>query len=360
MTKVNENTLLAALAGVFPRSPMQLNGHQESDAELLRLPGKSEVLVLSTDQIVEEIETGLYDDPYLIGWMTVIASASDLAAVGADPVGILLSETLPPGADPAYLSSLQSGLLDACAVCGFHVLGGDTNISRHPQMGATALGVINNGRLITRRGCRPGDKVFATGLLGAGSAYAFHKMNPASNGRAAPCYRPHPRLGEGRLVRSFGSAAMDTSDGALATLDQLMRVNDLGFRIEIPIENLLTPEAVHVSRSAGIPGWMLLAGPHGEFELVFTVPEPRVPAFEAAAVATGWKPLWIGSVTAETEISLPSGDRFLALDTGAVRNLFSEVGGDTDRYLHELLRLDGAMARADRAHREAGPCHADR
>jgi thiamine-monophosphate kinase len=342
MNAVIENQLLARLAQGFSRSPLQLNGHQESDAELLRLPGREEVLVLQTDSVAEEIETGLYDDPYLIGWMTILVNASDLSAVGAIPVGVVLNQTLPHGADEAFIERLQAGIGDACQACGFHVLGGDTNFASRPQMGATVLGVIQDGRVITRRGCRPGDQLFASGRLGAGSVYAFHKLTRSG---PAPEYRPQPRICEGRLVRRFGSAAMDTSDGALAVLDQLLRINQVGFVIDTPVEELLTPEAVGLSRSAGLPGWLFLAGPHGEFELVFTVPGPRVPAFRAAAAAAGWDPVRIGRVTAEVEVVLHSHGESISLDTGRIRNLFSEVGGDAGRYLEALVKLDAAGRR---------------
>jgi thiamine-monophosphate kinase len=315
MNTVTENRVLAGLVSSFSRSPLQMNGHQESDAELLRFPGRQEVLVLSTDSVVEEIETGLYDDPYLMGWMTVVVNASDLAAMGACPVGILLNETLPSHADEAFLARLQSGIRDACESCGFNVLGGDTNFSSHPQMGATALGVIPDGRVITRRGCCPGDRVFTSGPLGGGSAYAFHQLRREPlGGSAPPEYRPQPRFREGRLVRRFGSAAMDTSDGAIATLDQLMRINEVGFLLDVPVECFLTPEAVALSRSVGIPAWSLLAGPHGEFELIFTVPESRVAPFLVVAGEAGWQPIR------------------------------AEVDGDVDRYLRELLSPDTSRA----------------
>jgi thiamine-monophosphate kinase len=266
-------------------------------------------------------------------------NASDLSAVGAVPVGIVLNQTLPHDADDLYIDRLQAGIRDACQACGFHVLGGDTNFSARAQMGATVLGVIQDGKVITRRGCRPGDLLFTSGRLGAGSVYAFHKLMQDQSGEA-PEFRPQPRICEGRLVRRFGSAAMDTSDGAIAVLDQLLRINQVGFLIDTPMDELLTPEAVALTRSAGLPGWSLLAGPHGEFELIFTVPEPRVAAFRAASAAAGWDPIRIGSVTATPEIIIRSDGDSLILETGHIRNLVTEVGGDARRVLRALVELD--------------------
>jgi thiamine-monophosphate kinase len=152
-------------------------------------------------------------------------------------------------------------------------------------------------------------------------------------------FHPVARLAEGALVRRFGSACMDTSDGVLATLDQLLRLNGVGFRVDRPPEELLAPAALRVARAAGIPPWMMLAGPHGEFELVFTVPDALATEFEAAAARADWRPLVLGAVVAEPGVTLLFDGERRPLDTGAVRNLFAEVGGDVGRYVEGLLRL---------------------
>jgi thiamine-monophosphate kinase len=140
---------------------------------------------------------------------------------------------------------------------------------------------------------------------------------------------------------------MDTSDGALATLDQLARLNAVGFRLEGRLEDALDPSARRVA--AGLPDWTLLAGPHGELELIFTVPPDRVAAFQAAAEAAGWTPLRLGVVTSDPAIYLPCEGSSVPLDTVRIRNLFTEVAGDVRAYVRGLLAIDGAMREAARA-----------
>jgi thiamine-monophosphate kinase len=359
-----ENALIERLARGLPRSPLQVNGLQESDAELVRLPGTSLVLAVKTDCIVEEIESGLYKDPELIGWMAVTVNASDLAAVGAEPLGIVLAETLPPGTGDEFVGALKLGIGAACERYALPVLGGDTNFSAHMQIGGCAIGLIREGPLITRVGCRPGDRLYASGPLGAGSAFAFAELGSGAReaapgagvggaNSAAP-FRPVARLAEGAIVRRFGSACMDTSDGVLATLDQLLRLNGVGFRVDRPPEELLTRAALVSARAARVPPWMMLAGPHGEFELVFTVPGPRAAAFEDAAAQAGWLPLVLGDVVAEPGVTLAFDGGRGPLDTGAVRNLFAEVAGDVGRYVEGLLRLRPAAQRISQATTPAG------
>jgi thiamine-monophosphate kinase len=345
LNEVLENLLIERLARGFDRSSLQLNDLQESDAELIRVPGTEVVLALKTDVIVEEIETGLYDDPYLIGWMAVIVNASDLSAVGALPLGVLLTETIPAHATAGYIASLQAGIRDACEECGFHVFGGDTNFSVHVQVGAFAVGVVPMGLPVTRMGCQPGDALYASGRLGQGSAYAFHKLK--GDGEADTFFRPTARLREGQVLRPFASCCMDTSDGALATLDQLMRLNRVGFTLTMRLEDMLHPDAVALASRAALPLWMLLAGPHGEFELLFTIPLNCEARFLDSAAAIGWNPLRIGTVESEPAVRLATAAGSAYLETGRIRNLFGESGGQVDAFLEGLHRLQPGLAALD-------------
>src|SRR5512141_3471353 len=90
-----ENQMIERLARSFRRSPGQVNRLNESDAEIVRLGTSDTRIAVTTDSIVEEIASGLYDDPRMIGWMAAMANFSDLAAVGATPLGLLVAETLP-------------------------------------------------------------------------------------------------------------------------------------------------------------------------------------------------------------------------------------------------------------------------
>jgi thiamine-monophosphate kinase len=334
VTPVIEHELIGRLAAGLPRSPLQLNALHESDAELVRLPGTELVLAVTTDGLAEEIATGLYADPWLIGWMLVTVNASDLAAVGAEPLGLMVCETLPPDCDGEWLAALQRGIGDAATAHDLPVLGGDTNTAALPLLTATAVGLVR-GRPLTRCGARPGDLLLASAPLGAGGAFALARLVD-STGAAGAGFLPTARLAEGRLLRDFASACMDTSDGALATMGELMVRNNVGLDIDVPVEAWTASSALATVRAAGLAPWMLHAGPHGEFELIFTVPADREPAFRRAARTIGWDPVPLGRVTETPDLTI--GDR--TIDTTAVRNLFAECNGDVRRYvtaLHGLL-----------------------
>lgn len=341
MTASLETLLIDRLTAGLPRSRSQLNRPHESDAELVRLPDGS-VLAVTTDGVVEEIETGLYADPYLAGWMAVAVNASDLAAVGASPLGIVVCETLPRGAEESLLAAVQRGLAESAAAHALPVLGGDTNEGARMQLVGTALGLIEGGAPLTRVGARPGERVYATGPLGLGSAFAFARMQRTGG---EPPFRPLARLKAGQALRGVASACMDTSDGAIATLDELGRLNGVGFRLTTDVRTLLHPAALALAREAQLPPWFLLAGPHGEFELLFTVAEGREEALRSASASAGFTPLLLGEVIGGSGIELTDGRGPLQLDGGKVRNLFEESGGEIGRYVAALTAMDRAEGR---------------
>jgi thiamine-monophosphate kinase len=327
------------LSAPFKRAPNQINQLLESDAELLRMPDGS-VLAATTDCIAEEIATGLYSDPEHIGWMTVVVNLSDLAAVGASPLGLLLSESLPPDFPETQLKEVQRGIAAACAATGVFVLGGDTNDSIAWQMGGTALGWIPAGApIICRKGAQPGDVLYGSGPMGLGSAYAFSVL--LNGDRTSVSYRPLPRLKEGALVRSFGSACIDTSDGFFHGLSNLLEVNAIGFQIEVPLTSMTHPAALRISQAKKIPAWIFLAGPHGEFELLFTIPEPNENAFLDAAHKLDWKPQRIGICTAETACTLKTKTgSYLPFDPVKIANVYVESGTEPTNFLTQLLSLE--------------------
>jgi thiamine-monophosphate kinase len=339
-----EHMQLEMLTRYFHRSPHQLNKINESDAEIVEYDSPIfPKLAITTDSIVEEIQSGLYSDPYLIGWMTVMANMSDLAAVGAVPLGILVSEVLPEMLSNESLEELQKGISDACDACGTFVIGGDTNTGDLLLTGC-AFGTIEKDYLLSRVGARPGDQLYCTGLLGQGNAFALNHILSQMNGKEnSSIYQPCARLREGQLLAGIASSCMDTSDGTLATLDQLMRINHVGFDITQKIGTILDPRAFQSALSANLPPWIMLAGQHGEFELLITVPEKNLEDLRGASKSLQWKPIFLGEVIAEQEIRLRLDDSLVVIDTGYIRNLAITCGNNIRRYIQELCEYDATL-----------------
>jgi len=339
INSIEENQIINSLVRNFKRSPLQINQLHSSDSELIRLEtNESSILTITTDSIVEEIKLGLYDDPYLIGWMIVMVNLSDLAAVGADPLGILISEILPHNLDDTFINKLQKGISDACNASGTYVLGGDTNFGDQLILNGTAVGIISGGNAISRVGCSPDDILYTSGEIGSGNALALTKLVYKSEQDYK--YKPMARLQEGKVIRQYASACMDTSDGVISTLDQLMRLNNFSFTLNDDWTSSLEINSKILFNKYNLPLWLLLAGQHGEFELLFTIPRSNEIDFLKSASDINWSPIKIGKVTKECQITIPMYGQYIAIDSREIRNLANITDLNISKYLQSLLEID--------------------
>jgi thiamine-monophosphate kinase len=331
-----ENKLLQKLTYQFQHSPSQINSLLESDAELIRLPS-GEILAITIDSIVEEINTGMYDDPYMIGWMTVIVSLSDLSAVGAKPLGLVISQNLPDDFSETVLTQLQKGIQDACKISGTFILGGDTNSGQQLQTSSAAIGIIENGKVISRKGSQVDDLLFVSGKMGLGGAYAFEKLFMGGNSSVE--YQPKARLQEGQIIRKFGSACIDTSDAFFPALSNLIELNEIGFELSVSFKNWISSSGLILAEKTSIPSWFFLAGPHGEFELLFTIPNSNKESFLKAAKAINWSPIQIGRAIKEHKVWLNSSNELKEIFPFTISNLFTECGSNPELYFESLQKL---------------------
>jgi thiamine-monophosphate kinase len=331
---VAENRRLTRWAELLPRAPGQVGDVHETDAELVPL-GDGRLLALTVDTVAEEIQLGLYRNPETAGRIAVVAALSDLAAVGAEPIGLLLSVTLPERDAEATQEAVARGVAEAAGEAGTWVLGGDTNEGSALSVGCSAAGLVPENSALTRMGARPGESVFVTGHLGLGAARAAAAFLGEPSLLSEDKFRPPCRLTHGRALRGVASVAMDTSDGLIATLDQLARLNGIAIRLTRPVAELLHPRAAAAGLRTGLSPLALLGVLHGEFELAFTVPESRRGALAAAAARLDWVPLEIG--VTEPGHGIFAGDR--PINGARIRNLFSECRGDPGSYAAVLAEL---------------------
>ena len=339
LNEILENKIINNLISEFDRSPNQVNKPHESDAEIIQISNHR--LAVTTDSISEEITTGLYDDPYLIGWMIVTVNISDLAAVGATPIGILISEIIPKTFSEEKIKELQRGITNACKAYNTFILGGDTNEGENLVLTGTAIGITNPEKTLTRIGCKPGDILYSTGKLGNGNAYAISKLIPQTKSFSE--YKPIAQIKNCNVVSKYASCCMDTSDGLISTLDQLMRLNNVGFELVEDWEKLIDENALMYSRNNNVPAWLLFAGQHGEFELIFTIPQKLNKAFLNASSKIEFKPIELGKVISDKKVIIPLYGKMIPIDTAFIRNLPAETKGDINHYLKLFLEYDSGL-----------------
>jgi thiamine-monophosphate kinase len=232
--------------------------------------------------------------PWQMGWMSVAVNLSDIAAMGAQPAGVLIAAGLPPEVDTYFIDELFSGFGDCARFYGTKILGGDTDAHQELTITGCALGFVEKDLVLRRSGASPGDLLCTTGHLGgAGGGLWAWKNGDLQNEFIEKLLEPEPRLKEGRaLARSHAvTAMMDNSDGLALSLSDLAEVSRVGFVVDeaaLPLADGLAEmvgheKAVEMVMSAG-----------GDFELVFTVrPDGLKEAMEAGEVTV------IGAVVEE-------------------------------------------------------------
>ncbi len=183
------------------------------DGAVLDVPAGSR-LVVSTDTTVEDVH---FRAPWLtpeeIGWRATMAALSDLAAMAAAPLGVLLALTVPArwrGALPA----LADGIGWAVAAQGARIVGGDVTDGDRLALAITVLG--HAPRPLSRAGARPGDTLYVTGTLGGPGAAlaAWERGEVPEAGARARFAHPEARIAAGQWLAAHGAtAAIDISDG---------------------------------------------------------------------------------------------------------------------------------------------------
>jgi thiamine-monophosphate kinase len=251
-------------------------------------------LVLSVDSVVEGVHVDLsWCSPADVGWKALMRSLSDLAAMGAVPLGALVALCVPGGAGDGSLSfGLMEGVAEASSASGCPVLGGDLSAAGELVVAVTVLGEVGGGEpaAVPRGGARAGDAVLVTGPCG-GSAAALRALREGVRGveGAGEAYRrPVARLAEGVVARREGAHAMiDVSDGLALDLHRLADASGLGFVLDdVPVATGATLDEA--------------LGGGEDYELVIAVAEDRVDAVVAAFEAGGLRrPVCIGACTAD-------------------------------------------------------------
>ena len=179
----------------------------------------SEKLALSTDLSIEHVHFELgWLTREEIGWRSTAAALSDLAAVAATPMGVLVSLGVSGEWPEDQVADLMAGAGEAAASVGAVVWGGDLTRNTQTIMNVTVVGRLEGAPLL-RLGARPGDGLWVTGRLGGpGAALAAWQRGAEPDRSARDRFAlPVPRVNEAKWLRDHGATAMiDLSDGLAA------------------------------------------------------------------------------------------------------------------------------------------------
>ncbi|MEM8610555.1 MAG: thiamine-phosphate kinase [Cyanobacteria bacterium P01_H01_bin.105] len=278
------------------------------DGAVQSLPG-GEQLVVSTDVLADGVH---FCDrtlpPQALGWRAAAVNLSDLAAMGATPLGLTVGLTIPANTPWVWIEALYQGLTDCLAHYGGVILGGDLCRGEQRSLAITALGSVLKNQALYRYRAQADQTLVATGVHGASRAGLALLLDELTQTDAAAetwikaHQRPVPRFDAVTILRrqlqDFKNiAAMDTSDGLADAVIQICRQSRVGaklLRSHLPIP----PGLKDTVGASMAESWTLYGGE--DFELVLSL----LPEVANVFVKTLSGSQIIGHTTLEPEIRL--------------------------------------------------------
>ena len=242
------------------------------DCAVLRLPKDTE-LATSSDTLIEGCHFPFGSSGDDVAYRAIATSASDLAAMGAQPLACVMSLSLPE-VDIAWLEDFKQGLSSAIRCFSLPLVGGD--LTRGPlTITVTVYGSLPLGRCLLRSGAKQGEIVLVTGTLGdaaAGLAFLNNEWEPSCDDReflVRRFFRPESRLDLAASLLEVATSSIDISDGLLADAGHI--ASESGLSIQIDVKKIpFSPVLSKLDNKQQVLKWALSGG--DDYELCFTMP----------------------------------------------------------------------------------------
>lgn len=269
------------------------------DAAVLDVPAGRR-LVVAADAMVEGVHYLPDDPPETVGRKLLRVNLSDLAAMGAAPLGYLMTTSFPRGIADDWIAAFARGLAEDQRAFAIDLLGGDTTATPGPAcLSLTILGTVAPGAVLRRAGARAGDDVWVSGTIGDGPLglrVLRGDLPGDAEGHLVRRYRlPEPRLALGEAVAGLAHAGMDVSDGLAQDLGHLCRAGGCAAVVEAAAVPLSAAARDALGRDAALLPALLTGG--DDYELLFAAAPADRAAIAAAAAAAGTPATRIGRFT---------------------------------------------------------------
>lgn len=271
-------------------------------------------LVVTTDLLVDGVHfSERTTSPEDVGWRSAAANLSDLAAMGASPLGITVGLSIPEDVSVSWVERLYQGMVSCLQQYNTAIVGGDICRSSVITVAITAFGQVFPNRTIRRSAAQVGDAIVATGYHGASRAGLELLLQPELSQQLSKVeresliqahQRPKPRLDVLPILWEIldsqpliSTAGMDSSDGLADAVVQICKLSGVGAQIErnwVPI-----PPALNQLMSSQALNWALYGGE--DFELVLCLP-PK-PAHQLVE-KLGEGSAVVGTITTGSEVWL--------------------------------------------------------
>jgi thiamine-monophosphate kinase len=248
----SEQDFLDFLDRFFPRKHEGLLVGRGDDAAVVDC---SDRLCVSTDVFLEGVHfRRRYFKPEDVGYKALAVNLSDMAAMGAEPLGFTLSLLIPEDVDRTFWEGCLRSMADLTAEYGLALAGGD--LSRSGQLGLDITIWGRKRERFLQRRCEPGDEIVLVGDIGLARAGLMALESGDGEGAFAEAVRAHLRPGV-RIEAGLRAAGcpevrgmMDVSDGLAMDLPRLLGPA-AGARLDLR-ERDLHPEVRTFAASRGV------------------------------------------------------------------------------------------------------------
>lgn len=242
------------------------------DCALLAAP-PGEALAVSIDTQIIGVHFPVDAGAGAVASRVLRCAVSDLAAMGAVPLGFTLALTLPT-VDEAWLSTFSESLRNTAQVLRCPLVGGDT--TRGPlSITVQVHGAVPPAHALRRDGAQVGDVVWVSGSLGDGAAALAvlegRLLVPMDSAEWLKhrFYQPDIDINLGVTLRGVATACIDVSDGLLADLGHIVRASGVAAEIDaaaVPV----SPVWANIAGAMQALQWALTGG--DDYRLCFTAP----------------------------------------------------------------------------------------
>lgn len=275
------------------------------DCALFPVP-PGEQVATSTDLLLEGRHFFPDVDPKALGHKALAVNLSDLAAMGARPIGCVLGLALPHLHEP-WLAAFAEGFHALAAAHGCPLIGGDTTRSAHDlAISVTVFGSVPAGQALRRDGARSGDDIWVSGELGAADvAYRLLDGQYLADAALLAATRgalewPEPQVALGLALRGIAHSAIDLSDGLLQDLGHILAASRAGASLRFAD----LPMAPALAGLDASPLRRALLGGGDVYQLCFTAPPARREAVLAAAASAGARVTRVGEILPQPGVAV--------------------------------------------------------
>lgn len=254
------------------------------------------------------------DPPDTMARKALRVNLSDLASMGAEPVGFFMALCLSPGTSDQFLRSFVDGLALDVEAFSMPLMGGDIiKIDGPFTVSVTAVGSVEKESVLRRSGASSGEALWVSGTIGDGM-FGLRVLDGQFSGLSEDLreslierYRmPDPRLLLGQSLCGLATACIDISDGLVADVGHLCAASQVGCRIAIEDVPLSEGASQVVIADPELMMEVLTKG--DDYELAWTIPPELESRLSAIASAAGVPATRIGTLTEDREVCVIKGD----------------------------------------------------